>query len=160
MLNKKQLLATFMTTATLGQALINTTAVFADVAGPNETSVELTTKETTNIPFANLSSDRFGETITSLSIENNVLTGTKTNDHSSEIGFKAAYTVYGSDNPVFNIYTSTKVGNILVNPDDLTHIIGDDVSTYPEAQYYYIVDDSSFDYIPMVRINGEDLLNK
>lgn len=160
MLNKKQLLATFMTTATLGQALISTTGVFADVAGPNEASVELTTKETTNIPFANLSSDRFGETITSLSIENNVLTGTKTNDHSSEIGYKVGYTLYSSDNPIFNISTSTKVGNIVVNPDDLTQIIGDDVSTYPETQYYYIVDDSSFDHIPMVRINGEDLLSK
>ncbi|OQO70628.1 hypothetical protein BH747_06330 [Enterococcus villorum] len=158
MLNKKMLLATFMATVTLGQALISTTGVFADVNTSNESAIELTSMENTTIPYTNLSSDRFGETITSLSIENNILTGTKTNDHSSEIGYKVGYTVYSSDSAVFDIDSATKVGYLIVNPDDLTQMTGDDISSYPKAQYYYIVDDSSFDHIPMAQINGDDLL--
>ncbi|MGN8982265.1 hypothetical protein ACTNBL_07990 [Enterococcus villorum] len=158
MLSKKQLLATFMATATLGQALITSTGVCADVITPNEPLTSVTQKEKTDIPYVTLNSDSLGETITSLSVENNILFGTKTNDHSEE-AYNVAYGVYSSNSPEFNTQTATIVGSLAVNPNDLTQLIGENITNYPLSKYFYIVDNSGSNHIPMVRINGNDLVD-
>jgi hypothetical protein len=157
MLSTKKLVATMMVTGMLAPAFISTPGVFADVTTPNEPLTEVTQSEKTLIPYVTLNSDVAGETITSLSVENNILSGTKTTNNTAE--YNVGYHIYRSNSPEFDLQTAIEVGTLSVNPDNLSQITGEEsIGTYPLARYYYVVDDSSNGHIPMVRINGVDLL--
>lgn len=159
MLGKKQLVVTIMTTGMLVPIFVSTVGVFADVTIPKDSLIEVAQKEKRTIPYITLNSDSFGETITALTVENNILSGTRTKDHVEESGYEVGYGVYSSNSPEFNLQTATEVGFLDVDMDDLSQLVGTyaNISSFPVAKYYYIVT-ATINSIPLVRINGEDLL--
>lgn len=159
MLGKKQFVATIVTTGMLVPIFMSTLRVSADVTTPKDSLIEVAQKEKRTIPYITLNSDTLGETITSLSVENNILSGTRTIDHVEESGYEVGYGVYSSNSPEFNLQTATEVGFLDVDMGDLSQLVGTyaNISSFPVAKYYYIVS-ATIDSIPMVRINGEDLL--
>jgi hypothetical protein len=157
MLSTKKLVATMMVTGMLAPAFISAPGVFAEVTTSNEPLTEVTQSEKTLIPYVTLNGDRLGETITSLSVENNILTATRTTN--SPVGYVPFYNVYSSDSPEFNLQTATLVESLFINPDNGAQVIGtESIGSYPLARYYYVVDGSADGHnIPLIRINGVDL---
>lgn len=154
MLDKKQLVATLMAAGMLAQ----TPGVFADVIPSNGKTTEITQNEVDTLPFLSLNSDLVGEKITAVNIVNNTLAATRTTDYVNE-EYNVGYGIYKSDSPVFNTQTATLVETMFTTRDDLSQINSHmTIDSYPVAQYYYIVDNSTPNHVAMVRINGSDLL--
>lgn len=155
------MLTTVMSTGMLVQSLISIPGVFADVIPSNESLTETIQKENNTLPVVTLNSDRLGETITALNVLNDTLVATRTTNHVDE-GYKVGYALYGSNSSEFDNQTATRVGYLYMpNTNNLAYLFSpNNISSLPVSQYYYVVDESASDNIPMLRINGSDLLVK
>ena len=141
-----------MSAGMMTNTLVSAGVAFADVVESNGTHSENYTQRNVQVPFENLGEDGSGGTIKSISL---------TDDGKLNIvrtGTAIVLRIYGSDSPTFSEETATQVDLVYAYQDE--NVFSEhSVSSYPDSNYYYIVNKGENQVYPMARINGENLGN-